>query len=205
MSSQHSAPTEISLNRKTRILHIEFDDGLRCSLPCEYVRIFSPAADAKVARSEGNWITGKQNVNIERISPVGNYAVQIIFDDGHDTGIYSWDTLYELGQNYEKNWAHYLRQIQKPESKGLKRVLILYFSKLVVDLGLESEEVSLNEDVANIAQLLVWLRTRGEKWSSRLADDQVTVTVNKQFADLSTPMNSGDEISITPKFQAGRA
>ena len=82
-------PTEINLHSKSRILSIAFDDGARFELPCEYLRVFSRAAEERLLDQPA---TGKEGVNIERIEPQGQYAIRIVFDDGHDTGIYSWDS-----------------------------------------------------------------------------------------------------------------
>ena len=198
-------PVEINLNRATRILQISFEDGSHFSLPSEYLRVFSPAAEAKVARASGDWIVGKQQVNIERIAPVGNYAVQIVFDDGQDTGVYSWETLYELGRDREQNWRRYLQSIQKAETSWLAvgdsiELEILYFATLVSKLELESERVRIPLEVDTVSGLLRWLRKRGGPWSENLTQGRVTVTVNKQFSQPGTRIKSTDEISITPNF-----
>lgn len=120
MKDEHHGPipTEIKLNKASRTLDLSFDDGSRFSLSCEYLRVFSPAADVRVARDAGDLVMGKQQVNIAAINPVGNYAVQLIFDDDHDTGIYSWSTLYELGRQHKQNWQSYLAEL---EAHGIKR------------------------------------------------------------------------------------
>jgi DUF971 family protein len=100
-------PVDIKLHKQSRTLEIAFDDGASFSLPCEYLRVYSPSAEV---RGHG---PGKENVNIDSIEPVGNYAVALHFDDGHNTGIYSWDTLYELGANQEQYWSEYLRRLQE--------------------------------------------------------------------------------------------
>lgn len=103
-------PTEINLRQKSRILEIAFDDGERFELPCEYLRVFSTSAEVQAAKERGEIVKGKEEVNITQIEPVGSYAVNLHFDDGHNTGIFSWNTLYELGKNYEKNWQEYLQK-----------------------------------------------------------------------------------------------
>jgi DUF971 family protein len=103
-------PTEIKLHQKSRVLEISFDDGARFELPCEYLRIFSTSAEVQAAKERGQIITGKEDVNITQIEPVGSYAINIHFDDGHDTGIFAWSTLYELGKDYDKNWQDYLKE-----------------------------------------------------------------------------------------------
>ena len=106
-------PTQIKLHRQTRMLEIGFDDGKRFELPCEYLRVFSPSAEVR-GHGPGQEVlqTGKENVSITAIEPVGNYAVKLIFDDGHDSGLYSWDVLYRLGNEYEHNWKDYLQRLQ---------------------------------------------------------------------------------------------
>ena len=93
-------PTDIKLHQRSRILEVSFEDGAHFELPCEYLRVYSPSAEVR-GHGPGQEVlqTGKEGVNIEAIEPVGSYAVVFRFDDGHDTGIYSWDTLYDLGMN----------------------------------------------------------------------------------------------------------
>jgi DUF971 family protein len=112
-------PTDIKLHQKSRILEIEFEDGKRFELPCEYLRVYSPSAEVR-GHGPGQEVLqiGKENVNIEHIDPVGNYAIALHFDDGHNSGIYSWETLYDLGENQEKYWADYLKRL---EEAGYKR------------------------------------------------------------------------------------
>ena len=101
-------PTELRLEKVQRILVIEFDDGQRFELPCSYLRTHSPSAEVRGhGLSEPMLLTGKDEVNVESIEPVGNYAVILTFDDGHKTGIYSWPFLYELGVNMEANLKRY--------------------------------------------------------------------------------------------------
>lgn len=104
-------PTEIKLHKQSRVLEVAFGDGSRYSMPCEYLRVFSPSAEVQ-GHGPGQevLVTGKEEVAILQVEPVGNYAVVLRFDDGHDTGIYAWDTLYDLGRNYEENWQSYLRR-----------------------------------------------------------------------------------------------
>ena len=110
--SKH-VPTELNLHRQSRVLEITFDDGSHFNLPCEYLRVFSPSAEVQ-GHGPGQEVLqiGKEDVNIEQITPVGNYAVTLHFDDGHNTGIYSWDTLYNLGANQEQNWKDYLARLE---------------------------------------------------------------------------------------------
>jgi DUF971 family protein len=111
-------PTEINLHKQSRILEITFEDGARFHLPAEYLRVYSPSAEVQGhGPGEGVLQIGKEDVNIDNIVAVGNYAVQLYFDDNHNTGIYSWATLYELGANQAEYWQEYL---QKLEAAGHK-------------------------------------------------------------------------------------
>jgi len=106
-------PTDISLHRKSRLLEVAFDDGERYELPCEYLRVYSPSAEVQGhGPGQGVLQVGKENVNIESVEPVGNYAVLLRFDDGHDTGIYSWDTLHKLGKHRQEYWQDYLQRLK---------------------------------------------------------------------------------------------
>ena len=100
------APTGIKLHRQSRVLEVCYADDSTFKLPCEYLRVFSPSAELQGhGLIEPMLVGGKREVNISAIEPVGQYAVRLSFDDGHDTGLYSWDVLFGLGQDQEKNWA----------------------------------------------------------------------------------------------------
>ena len=103
--------TEIKLRTRSRLLEVTFDDGSRFELPFEYLRVHSPSAEVK-GHGPGQevLVLGKKNVGIRSVEPVGQYAVKLVFDDGHDTGLYSWKYLYELGRDREKNWARYVER-----------------------------------------------------------------------------------------------
>lgn len=105
-------PTEIKLHRKSRILEVHFEGGEVFQLPCEYLRVYSPSAEVR-GHGPGQRVlqTGKENVNIVDIRAVGNYAVKLVFDDGHSTGLYSWDYLYELGTHQQQYWQRYLDEL----------------------------------------------------------------------------------------------
>jgi DUF971 family protein len=106
-------PTEIKLHQKSRVLEIDFDNGRSFRLPYEYLRVFSPSAEVR-GHGPGQEVlqVGKREVDIRHVEPVGSYAIQPTFSDGHDTGIYSWDYLYELGIEQDARWAAYLKQLE---------------------------------------------------------------------------------------------
>lgn len=109
-----SEPVEITLKKRSRRLVVRFSDGFEADLDAEYLRVHSPSAEVKGhAAGEGILVTGKENVGIDRIEPVGQYAIRIVFDDGHKTGLYTWPILYELGRNRERNWGRYLERLEK--------------------------------------------------------------------------------------------
>jgi DUF971 family protein len=111
--------TEILLARPGRVLHVQFDDGSRYSLPAEYLRVESPSAEVEGhGPLQKRIVPGKRDVSIIGVEAVGNYAVRLVFDDRHDTGIYSFDYLHELGTEQERRWSAYLAALQ---SRGLTR------------------------------------------------------------------------------------
>jgi len=105
-------PTEIKLHQKSRVLEISFSDGKTFELPCEFLRVYSPSAEVR-GHGPGQEVlqAGKKEVGITHIEPVGTYAIQLVFSDGHDTGIYSWDLLYQYGLNREEMWQAYLHRL----------------------------------------------------------------------------------------------
>ena len=107
-------PTDIVLHQRSRLLELAFDDGRRYQLPCEFLRVYSPSAEVR-GHGAGQEVLqiGKEQVNIAEIEPVGNYAVRLRFDDGHDTGLYSWDWLYHLATNHERLWQEYLEKLAR--------------------------------------------------------------------------------------------
>ena len=111
-------PTEINLHKVSRVLELCFEDGSRFELPVEYLRVYSPSAEVQ-GHSPGQEVLqiGKQDVNIDKIEPIGHYAVKLVFDDNHDSGIYSWEYLYELGETYEDRWQHYLQRLEEAGHK----------------------------------------------------------------------------------------
>ncbi len=107
-------PTDINLHQNSRILELTYDDGVHFELPCEYLRVYSPSA-AVTGHGPGQEVLqlNKEEVNITGIEPQGNYAIKLVFDDQHDTGLYTWDYLYELGSKYEEKWQDYLDRLSK--------------------------------------------------------------------------------------------
>jgi DUF971 family protein len=115
-------PTDIKLRTSSRLLEVSFDDGSRFELPFEYLRVFSPSAEVKGhGGGEGVLVTGKQSVGITGVEPVGNYALRLLFDDGHNTGLYSWSVLHELGSDHGVNWARYLERCAEAEKSVIRR------------------------------------------------------------------------------------
>ena len=111
-------PTDIKLHQQSKVLEISFDDGNTFKLPCEYLRVYSPSAEVR-GHGPGQEVlqVGKEDVNITNIEPIGNYAVKLEFDDGHNTGLYSWETLYQLGADYDPLWQDYLTRLEKAGHK----------------------------------------------------------------------------------------
>lgn len=107
-------PTDLKLHQVSRKLEITFDNGETFVLPCEYLRVYSQSSEV-TGHAPGQEVlqVGKQNVNIIDITPVGNYAVKLHFDDGHDTGLYTWERLYDLGKHYDNYWVDYLRRLMR--------------------------------------------------------------------------------------------
>ena len=112
MSEHTPQPTAITLHQKSRVLEIAFDDGRTFRLPCELLRVYSPSAEVRGhGPGQETLQTGKREVGITALQPVGNYALQPTFDDGHDTGLFSWDYLHFLGSQQAELWADYERRL----------------------------------------------------------------------------------------------
>jgi len=114
MPNSDSAPLEIRLRRKSRVVEVVFADGARYALSFEYLRAHSPSAEVQ-GHGPGQDVLqiAKENVGIRAIEPVGQYAVKIAFDDGHDTGLYTWKVLRDLGANHDANWTRYLERLER--------------------------------------------------------------------------------------------
>lgn len=112
-------PVNINLHQKSRVLEIEFDDGKKFEYTCEFLRVHSPSAEVQGhGPGEEKLQVGKEDVNITAIEPVGHYAIKLVFDDNHDSGLYSWQYLYDLGINYEAKWQNYLDRLK---AEGIER------------------------------------------------------------------------------------
>jgi DUF971 family protein/molybdopterin converting factor small subunit len=201
---QTPQPTNIQLHSKSRVLSLIFDDDSHFDLPCEYLRVFSPAAEVK---ADDKPVSGKEQVNITAIEPQGNYALSFVFDDGHDTGIYSWQTLYDLGKQQQTNWQDYLQRLKAhgiERNRGAdatqqqRQVTILYFAYLVNKLRKESEQLTLPDKIDTVEKLIGHLQHRERDRGYLLAAEHIQVTVNREFTESFTRLDDGDEIGITP-------
>ena len=107
-------PTEIKLHQKSRVLEIAFADGKRFELPYELLRVYSPSAEVR-GHGPGQEVlqVGKKDIDITQVEPVGSYALQLVFSDGHDSGLFSWDYFYSLGMQQEGLWQQYLKRMQE--------------------------------------------------------------------------------------------
>jgi len=114
VTGEGPAPTEIRLHQKSRLMEVVFSDGKAFRLPYEFLRVHSPSAEVR-GHGPGQEVlqVGKRSVEIRSLDPVGSYAVQPAFSDGHATGIYSWEYLYHLGENQERLWTEYLQRLEK--------------------------------------------------------------------------------------------
>jgi DUF971 family protein len=114
-----AVPTEITLHRASHVLEVAFDDGQRFRLPAEYLRVNSPSAEVQGhGAGQRVLVGGKAHVNIDAVEPVGNYAVLLRFDDGHASGIFSWDVLHTLGRDQARGWQAYLDELA---ARGVSR------------------------------------------------------------------------------------
>lgn len=119
MNEARPWPVEVDLKKAEALLEVSFDDGAQFSLPAEYLRVESPSAEVQGhGGDEKKIVPGKQHVKIMEVESVGNYALRLIFNDGHDSGLYTWDYLYELGAKQNEKWQTYLAELAK---RGLER------------------------------------------------------------------------------------
>lgn len=120
MSSYH--PTNIVLHQQSRMLEIQFADGSQFEYPCELLRVYSPSAEVRGHWGQGaKLVLDKQDVNILELKPVGQYAIKIVFDDGHDSGLYDWDYLYDLGRKKAIYWTEYLARVYEAQHANNKQ------------------------------------------------------------------------------------
>ena len=128
MAATDKRPLGIKLHKRSRQLELEYEDGESYSLPCEYLRVYSPSAEVR-GHGAGQEVlqTGKLKVGIDAIKPVGRYAVQLVFDDGHDTGLYSWDYLYELCTEQPRRWQQYLDRLEQAGASRDPDVQVIHF------------------------------------------------------------------------------
>ncbi len=198
-------PIAINLHKKSRLLEIAFDTGENYKLSCEYLRTQAKSAEITSTKVP---VSGKINVNIESIEAQGNYALRLFFDDGYDQGIFSWDTLYDLGKNQQKYWQLYLFALDEhhlnrgktnSSHSGPAKIKILYFMDKLIKFTQEEEELELPADIKTVEQLLALLRKRGNRWQRAFTDDAIQFTVNKEFAELFTLLEHGDEVAMIPK------
>jgi len=193
-------PTQIKLHQKSRLLEVHFNDHTSYKLPCEYLRVYSPSAEVRAAKNRGETVVGKEQVSINSIEPVGQYAIRLAFDDGHDSGIYSWKTLKNLGENYSNYWQDYVKQLARVQTEMRQegdKINVLFFIGLVDELGCENLELDFGDETKTVEDVLSKLRQRFE--SSLLLAELLTITVNKQFVLASQLLHPGDEIALVPR------
>lgn len=119
----NDAPTEIRLHRRSRELAVTFRNGASYRIPCELLRIYSPSAEVRGhGADERKLVTGKKYVNIEAIERIGNYAIRIVFDDGHDTGIYAWEYLRDMGEKQDEQWQKYITELKLANASRLPNI-----------------------------------------------------------------------------------
>ena len=124
-------PKEIKLHQKSKLLEILFDDNTECKLSCEMLRVYSPSAEVQGHSPDQAVLQiGKEDINIIEINPVGNYAIKIKFSDGHDTGLFSWEYLYDLSINYKPYWHDYLEKLAESGKKNISLVRASEFKYL---------------------------------------------------------------------------
>jgi DUF971 family protein len=122
-SQQSPHPIDIRLHQASRLLEIKFDNNTECKLSTEFLRVYSPSAEVRGhGAGQETLQIGKEDVNISAIEPVGNYAIKLVFTDGHDTGLYSWDYLYEMAKNYEAMWQDYITKLEMAGHKRMQNV-----------------------------------------------------------------------------------
>lgn len=204
-SAASATPTAINLHKKSRLLEIAFADGSCFRLSSEYLRVFAAASAGQRLEQP---VHNKQGVDITGVEMQGTAALRVDFDDDY-SGSLSWDALYELGANYERNWQAYLQTLADHKlqrgggratgNDGKVSIRLLYFIQLAEITGRDEEDVDLPATVTDVETLLAWLRNREPGWQAVFADDKVQVAVNKHFAEPYTRVEHGDEVAIVPR------
>ncbi len=204
MSAKHT-PIEIKLHKKSQLLEISFADNKNFKLSSEFLRTHAKSAEIETAEKP---VFGKICVKLTKIEPQGNYALRLFFDDGYDSGIFSWDTLYELGSNHDLHWTNYLARLAKFKlnrgpididiNTGIKVRLMYFMTNMLKITRKETEEIELPPSINSVEKLLKLLRMRGKDWEKIFTNNTVQITVNKQFAELYTKLEEGDEIAFVP-------
>ncbi|MYD43503.1 MAG: DUF971 domain-containing protein [Gammaproteobacteria bacterium] len=122
-------PTSITYHKGSKTLEVQFSDGVTAELTAEALRVFSPSAEVRGHSPEQSVLqTGKKHVSIDKIEAIGNYAIRIMFDDGHDTGIYSWDYLRELHDTFDEHWTKYVEELTKANASRLPAIPVGHWS-----------------------------------------------------------------------------
>lgn len=122
------APTDITYHKRSKTLELKFDDGV-AEIPAELLRVYSPSAEVRGhGPDERRLQSGKKHVSVTGIEPIGNYAIRILFDDGHDTGIYAWDTLRDLAEHQERYWRDYLTDLKNANASRLPTIPVGHFT-----------------------------------------------------------------------------
>ena len=193
-------PTGIKLHKKSRYLEIIYGNGDVYKLPFEHLRVFSPSVEDKANRPLGRSVSRNKVVNISAINPVGSYALQIVFDDGHETGIYSWARLYDMVVNMKHNWedreaTELAGKREDVQHTSERTITILYFGALANRLGLDNETITLPAEVITIGELIPWLMTRRGEWKKALAEN-LKITVNRRSVGLRDNIRDEDEIAL---------
>ncbi len=205
MSAEHH-PTEIKLHQKSRLLEISFDSGENFKLSCEYLRTHAKSAEIETSDIP---VAGKADVNIEKIEQQGTYALRLYFDDGYSTGIFSWDTLFDLGKNHDEYWKKYLEELEKHNLKrqageksenGKIKITVLYFmTNLLKVTRRESEELEIPDTIDTVEKLMKLLSVRGDDWKKFFGEEgTLQFTINRQFAESFTKLENGDEVGFVP-------
>jgi len=205
MTAEHH-PTDIKLHQKSKLLEITFDSGENFMLPCEYLRTHAKSAEIETSDIP---VAGKADVNIEKIEQQGTYALRLYFDDGYNTGIFSWDTLFDLGKNHDEYWQKYLYDLEKhnlkrqagekPEGGKIKITVLYFMTNLLKVTRRESEELEVPETIDTVEKLMKLLSVRGDDWKKFFAEQgALQFTVNRQFAETFTKLENGDEVGFVP-------